>query len=274
MAINKIFREMFNEQKRKNELGQQKEIIRRALEDQGNMVNDYDRAMDLLEIEAYEDAIPLLIKCAEKNNASAQYELGRLLKEGIGTEINKEISKEYLMKSYKNGYKKSGALLREMRHEENENFDKIVDTEYETIISDLGYKIDMPKNWVKLESKNKHCFDTIAIDVVDGDVIFNIKMQVFLIEIPKNMSFCVDLDRVANNMGCIESVSFNNGNCNGKLICGEGLDGTCNYLFISKGMRGVYDVRVIVDKYLDPIYEEVIDHIIYSFDILDKIPEK
>ena len=89
MAINKIFREMFNEQKRKNELEQQKEIIRRALEDQGNMVNDYDRAMDLLEIEAYEDAIPLLIKCAEKNNASAQYELGRLLKEGIGTEINK-----------------------------------------------------------------------------------------------------------------------------------------------------------------------------------------
>ena len=274
MAINKIFREMFNEQKRKNELEQQKEIIRRALEDQGNMVNDYDRAMELLEIEAYEDAIPLLVKCAEKNNASAQYELGRLLKEGIGTEINKETSKEYLMKSYKNGYKKSGALLREMRHEENKNFDKIVDTEYETIISDLGYKIDMPKNWVKLESKNKHCFDTIAIDVVDGDVIFNIKMQVFLIEIPENMSFCVDLDRVANNMGCIESVSFNNGNCNGKLICGEGLDGTCNYLFISKGMRGVYDVRVIVDKYLDPIYEEVIDHIIYSFDILDKIPEK
>ena len=129
----------------------------------------------------------------------------------------------------------------------------------------------MPKNWIRLESKNKNCFDTVAIDTVDGDVIFNIKMQVFLIEIPENMSFCVDLDRVANNMGCIESVVFNNGHCDGRLICGEGLDGTCNYLFISKGARGVYDVRVIVDKYLDSSYEKIIDHIIYSFDIIEKL---
>ena len=148
---------------------------------------------------------------------------------------------------------------------------KIVDTEYETVQSDLGYIIDMPKNWIRLESKNKNCFDTVAIDTVDGDVIFNIKMQVFLIEIPENMSFCVDLDRVANNMGCIESVVFNNGHCDGRLICGEGLDGTCNYLFISKGARGVYDVRVIVDKYLDSSYEKIIDHIIYSFDIIEKL---
>ena len=97
-------------------------------------------------------------------------------------------------------------------------------------------------------------------------------MQVFfLIEIPENMSYCVDLERVANNMGCIESVNFNNGNCNGKLICGEGIDGTCEYIFVSKGRRGVYDLRVMVDKYLEPIYEDIIDHIIYSFDIIDKI---
>lgn len=98
-------------------------------------------------------------------------------------------------------------------------------------------------------------------------------MQVFLIEIPDNMSYIVDLNRVANNMGCIESVSFNNGHCDGKLICGEGLDGTCNYIFISKGTKGVYDLRVMVDKYLDQIYEDVIDHIIYSFDIIDKLEE-
>ena len=69
----------------------------------------------------------------------------------------------------------------------------------------------------------------------------------------------------------IDSVNFNNGNCNGKLICGEGIDGTCEYIFVSKGRRGVYDLRVMVDKYLEPIYEDIIDHIIYSFDIIDKI---
>lgn len=273
MAINQVFREMFKEQKRKHELEQQKEIIRRALEDKGSLINDYDRAMELLEIEEYKKAIPLLKICADSGNTGAQYELGKILKEGLETEIDKENAKKYLMSSYKNGYKKAGALLREMRYEEKRAQEKILDTEYEIINSELGYVIDMPKNWIKLDSKNKHCFDTIAIDVLDGDVIFNIKMQVFLIEVPDNMSFCVDLDRVANNMGCIESITFNNGHCDGKLICGEGLDGTCNYLFISKGIRGVYDVRVIVDKYLDPIYEEIIDHIIYSFDIVDKITE-
>lgn len=271
MAINEIFREMFKEQKRKNELEHQKEILRKTLEEQGSMINDYDRAIELLEIEEYKEAIPILTRCADKNNAGAQYELGKILKEGLGTEINKELAKKYLINSYKNGFKKSGALLREMRHEDIGKQDKIVDTEYETVQSDLGYIIDMPKNWIRLESKNKNCFDTVAIDTVDGDVIFNIKMQVFLIEIPENMSFCVDLDRVANNMGCIESVVFNNGHCDGRLICGEGLDGTCNYLFISKGIRGVYDVRVIVDKYLDSSYEEIIDHIIYSFDIIEKL---
>ena len=42
------------------------------------------------------------------------------------------------------------------------------------------------------------------------------------------------------------------------------------YLY-PKGRRGVYDLRVMVDKYLEPIYEDIIDHIIYSFDIIDKI---
>ena len=27
------------------------------------------------------------------------------------------------------------------------------------------------------------------------------------------------------------------------LICGEGIDGTCEYIFVSKGRRGVYDVE-------------------------------
>ncbi len=42
MAINEIFREMFKEQKRKNELEHQKEILRKTLEEQGSMINDYD----------------------------------------------------------------------------------------------------------------------------------------------------------------------------------------------------------------------------------------
>lgn len=273
MAINKIFREMFKEEKRKQELEHQKEIIRKLLEEQGNTINDYDMAIELLELKEYKKAMPFLYKCAEKDNSSAQYELGKIFKEGLGIEVDIEKAKEYLLSSYKNGFKKSGALLREIRYEEKNINEDTNNIEYETIISNLGYKIDMPKNWIKLESKNNHCFDTIAIDMVDGDVIFNIKMQVFLIEIPDNMSFCVDLNRVASNMGCIESVEFNNKNCDGRLICGEGLDGTCNYLFISKGRKGIYEVKIIVDKYLDSIYEEVIDHIIYSFDIIEKITD-
>ena len=249
MAINEIFREMFSEQKRQRELKFQQEIIRKTLEDQGYNIDDFDTGLELVDNEDYENAIIYLTRCANNDNSQAQYELGRLFKEGLGTEKNIVKAKEYLMKAYKNGFKRAGLLLRELRYEENKNLSKDVDMDFENKISDLGF----------------------AIDSFDGDVIFNIKMQVFLIEIPENMSYCVDLERVANNMGCIESVNFNNGNCNGKLICGEGIDGTCEYIFVSKGRRGVYDLRVMVDKYLEPIYEDIIDHIIYSFDIIDKI---
>ena len=239
---------MFSEQKRQRELKFQQEIIRKTLEDQGYNIDDFDTGLELVDNEDYENAIIYLTRCANNDNSQAQYEL-----------------------AYKNGFKRAGLLLRELRYEENKNLSKDVDMDFENKISDLGFVIDIPKNWVKLDPKNKNCFDAVAIDSFDGDVIFNIKMQVFLIEIPENMSYCVDLERVANNMGCIESVNFNNGNCNGKLICGEGIDGTCEYIFVSKGRRGVYDLRVMVDKYLEPIYEDIIDHIIYSFDIIDKI---
>lgn len=271
MAINEIFREMFNDQKREKELQHQQEIIKKALEYKGNMLSDFETGMDLLEDENYKDAFILLEKCAKNGNSQAQYEVGRILKEGLGIEKDIENAKKYLLESYKHGFKKAGLLLREMRYKEQVKLSKKVDTKFKTKSSNLGFKIDMPVDWIELDSKNKACFDAIAIDNFNGDVIFNIKMQVFLIEIPDNMTSCVSLDRVASNMGCIESVNFNNGNCEGKLICGEGIDGTCNYIFISKGRRGVYDVRVIVDKYLEPIYEEIIDHIIYSFDIVDKL---
>ena len=271
MAINEMFREMFSNQKREKEIEYQKEIIKKALENQGNRLSDFETGMDFLEEEKYEDAIFFLEKCAENNNSQAQYEMGRLLKAGLGTKQDNEKAKKYLLESYKHGFKKAGNLLREMRYEEQGKLNKKVDTKFKNKNSDLGFNIDMPVDWIELESKNKACFDAIAIDNFNGDVIFNIKMQVLLIEIPDNMTGCVSLDRVANNMGCIESVDFNNGHCDGKLICGEGIDGTCNYIFISKGRRGVYDVRVIVDKYLEPIYEEIIDHIIYSFEIVDNI---
>lgn len=271
MAINEIFREMFHDKKKENEIEYQKEIIKKSLESQGNLLSDFEKGMDLLEEENYKDAMFFLEKCAQNNNSQAQYEVGKILKEGLEVEQNIEKSKKYLLESYKHGFKKSGALLREMRYEEQGKLNKKIDTKFNNKNSDLGFSIDMPVDWIELESKNKACFDAIAIDNFNGEVIFNIKMQVFLIEIPENMTGCVSLQRVANNMGCIESVDFNNGHCDGKLICGEGIDGTCNYIFIAKGKRGVYDVRVIVDKYLEPIYEDVIDHIIYSFDIVDKI---
>lgn len=272
MAINKIFKEMFDTQKREKELEFQKEIIKKSLEN-NSMLSDFEKGMDCLEDKNYKDAFIYLEKCSNQGNSQAQYEISKLLKDGLGVEKNKDKAKKYLMESYKNGFKKSGLLLREIRHEEHKYLNKKINTEFINKKSKLGFSIDIPKGWLELEPKNKDCFDAVAIDCFDGDVIFNIKMQVFLIEVPCNMAKCVSLDSIANNMGCIESVDFNNGNCDGKLICGEGIDGTCNYIFIAKGDKGVYDVRVIVDKYLEPLYEDIIDHIIYSFDIDEKIEE-
>lgn len=271
MAINNIFRKIFNEQKIEKEFEYQKETIKKNLENDESKLSDFETGLDLLEEEDYKDTVNFLTRCADNQNSQAQYEVGRMLKEGIGVDRNREKAKEYLLESYKHGFKKSGALLREMRYEDQEHLYKKVNTEFENKVSDLGFSIDIPKDWIELESKNKGCFAIIAVDNFNGDVIFNIKMQVFLIDIPNNMTGCVNLERVVNNMGCIESVDFNNGKCNGKLICGEGIDGTCNYIFRAKGKRGVYDVRVIVDKYLEPMYEDIIDHIIYSFDITDKM---
>ena len=31
--------------------------------------------------------------------------------------------------------------------------------DFENKISDLGFVIDIPKNWVKLDPKNKNCFE-------------------------------------------------------------------------------------------------------------------
>ena len=106
MAINGIFKDMFNEQKREKELKFQKEIIRKTLEEQEYSVNDFDRGIELLNNEDYENAIIYLTRCANNDNSQAQYELGRLFKEGLGTEKNIVKAKEYLMKAYKNGFKR------------------------------------------------------------------------------------------------------------------------------------------------------------------------
>ena len=124
-----------------------------------------------------------------------------MLKEGLGVNVDRQKAKYYLLESYKHGFKKSGLLLREMRYEEQERLQKKENLGFKIKISDLGFSIDIQSSWVELESKNKSCFDAIAIDTFDNDVIFNIKMQVFLIELPDNMAGCVNLDRVANNMG-------------------------------------------------------------------------
>lgn len=114
MAINEIFREMFSEQKRQRELKFQQEIIRKTLEDQGYNIDDFDTGLELVDNEDYENAIIYLTRCANNDNSQAQYELGRLFKEGLGTEKNIVKAKEYLMKAYKNGFKRAGLLLRNL----------------------------------------------------------------------------------------------------------------------------------------------------------------
>ena len=120
MAINNIFKEMFSEQKKEKELKFQQEIIRKTLEYEGLGISDFDRGLEFLDDEDYENAIIYLNKCADNDNSQAQYELGKLFKEGLGTEKDIVKSKEYLIKAYKKGFKRAGLLLREIRYEENE----------------------------------------------------------------------------------------------------------------------------------------------------------
>ena len=86
MAINNIFKEMFSEQKKEKELKFQQEIIRKTLEYEGLGISDFDRGLEFLDDEDYENAIIYLNKCADNDNSQAQYELGKLFKEGLGTE--------------------------------------------------------------------------------------------------------------------------------------------------------------------------------------------
>ena len=146
MTINEIFREMFNEHKREKELKFQQEIIRKTLENQANSISDFDMGLELLEDEDYENAIIYLTRCANNDNSQAQYELGILFKEGLGTDKDIVKAKEYLMKSYKNGFKRAGFPLRELRYEENKQLNKDIDIEFENKISELGFTIDIPKN--------------------------------------------------------------------------------------------------------------------------------
>ena len=74
MSINDIFKEMFSEKKRERELKFQQEIIRKSLQDQGHNINDFEKGLELLEIEDYENAILYLTRCADNDNSQAQYE--------------------------------------------------------------------------------------------------------------------------------------------------------------------------------------------------------
>ena len=65
-----------------------------------------------------------------------------------------------------------------MRYEEQERLQKKENLGFKTKISDLGFSIDIPSNWIELESKNKSCFDAVAIDVFDNDVIFERSLYV------------------------------------------------------------------------------------------------
>ena len=72
--------------KDKENLNFQQEIIRKTLEDQGYNIDDFDTGLELVDNEDYENAIIYLTRCANNDNSQAQYELGRLFKEGLGTE--------------------------------------------------------------------------------------------------------------------------------------------------------------------------------------------
>ncbi|MGL5751527.1 MAG: hypothetical protein ACRCXT_13425, partial [Paraclostridium sp.] len=135
--------------------------------------------------------------------------------------------------------------------------------------SNLGYEVEIPRNWMRMSSIDDKCFDTITRDKFN-DYIYNAKTQGFLIEIPEGCIDLISIDSVISHMGNLSDIKdYKNSFCEGKLIKTEGIDGTINYTLITTGKKGIYQFNILIDQFLEKEYEEVKNHILNSFKVIE-----
>lgn len=175
-------------------------------------------------------------------------------------------AKEYFLKSYEEGFKKSLYYLRKIRKEEQECEKVVKNLTYDKIKSKLGYGVEIPTHFEKLNTIDDKCFDTITIEKDEDFGFYNIKTHGFLIEIPDGCIDLVSIDSVIKNMSNIDEVrNYKNEKISGKIIVSKSIQGTINYTLITSGNKGIYEFKIDVDEFLVDEYRGVIDYIFDSF---------
>lgn len=166
--------------------------------------------------------------------------------------------------------KKTEYYLRKIRKEQM-NFQKNVnDFKYKTLKSNLGYSIDIPIHFETIDTINDKCFGTITIEKEEDFELYNIKTQGFLIEIPNGCIELISIDSILKQLLNIESISeYKSENTEGKIVKTRAVEGVINYILLTTGKRGIYQLKLSVDEFLENNYKDVINNIFSSFCITD-----
>lgn len=179
-------------------------------------------------------------------------------------------AKKHFLKAYEEGFKKSLYYLRKIRKEEHEYKKLVKNLTYDKIKSKLGYVVEIPTHFTKLNTIDDKCFDTITMEKNEDFDFYNIKTHGFLIEIPDGCIDLVSVDSVIKNMSNIDEVrNYKNEKINGKIIVSKSIQGTINYTLITSGNKGIYEFKIDVDEFLVDEYRDVIDSIFDSFYIIE-----
>lgn len=175
-------------------------------------------------------------------------------------------AKKYFLKAYEEGFKKSLYYLRKIRKEEHECKKLVKNLTYDKIKSKLGYLVEIPTHFIKLNTIDDKCFDTITMEKYEDFDFYNIKTHGFLIEIPDGCIDLVSVDSVIKNMANIDEIRNYK---NGKIVVSKSIQGTINYTLITSGNKGIYEFKIDVDEFLVDEYRDVIDSIFDSFYIIE-----
>lgn len=175
-------------------------------------------------------------------------------------------AKKYFLKAYEEGFKKSLYYLRKIRKEEHECKKLVKNLTYDKIKSKLGYVVEIPTHFIKLNTIDDKCFDTITMEKDEDFDFYNIKTHGFLIEIPDGCIDLVSVDSVIKNMSNIDEIRNYK---NGKIIVSKSIQGTINYTLITSGNKGIYEFKIDVDEFLVDEYRDIIESIFDSFYIIE-----
>ena len=162
--------------------------------------------------------------------------------------------------------KETEYYLRKKRSKEPKKNLDLNNLKYQSITSDLGYKIDIPLHFEKKETINDKCFDTIFFEKDKEYDLYNIKTQGFFIEIPGECMNLISIESILKHMANIEEIKeYENNNVSGKLVKTKPSNGIKDYILITKVERGIYELKISIDEFLKEDYEKVALNIINSF---------